>query len=190
MTVFLSFRGANKNFTDHLYSALMRVGIHTFRDDGELPRGGNISTELQKAIHGSKISIVVFSKGYADSKWCLNELVEITHRAKIGVQTLFPIFYHVDTSNIRKQTGTFADAFARHEEQFQNDMERVKGWRAALRDASSHSGWDIKEVANGYYASFSCFFLHFLSFICFKFLSKFYKIERTKIGLTEQVAFG
>ncbi|KAG7957788.1 hypothetical protein I3843_11G192800 [Carya illinoinensis] len=150
--VFLSFRGAatRKNFTDHLYSALMRVGIHTFRDDGELPRGGNISTELQKAIHGSKISIVVFSKGYADSKWCLNELVEITHRAKIGVQTLFPIFYHVDTSNIRKQTGTFADAFARHEEQFQNDMERVKGWRAALRDASSHSGWDIKEVANGH----------------------------------------
>ncbi|XP_042948555.1 disease resistance protein RPV1-like isoform X3 [Carya illinoinensis] len=150
--VFLSFRGEDtrKNFTDHLYSALRRVGIHTFRDEGELRRGENISTELQKAIHGSKISIVVFSKGYAYSKWCLNELVEIMHRVKIRVQTLLPIFYHVDPSDIRKQTGTFADAFARYEELFQNDMERVEGWRAALRDASSHSGWDIKEVANGY----------------------------------------
>ncbi|XP_042948558.1 disease resistance protein RPV1-like isoform X2 [Carya illinoinensis] len=150
--VFLSFRGEDtrKNFTDHLYSALRRVGIHTFRDEGELRRGENISTELQNAIHGSKISIVVLSKGYADSKWCLNELVEIMYCAKIRGQTLLPVFYHVDPSDIRKQTGTFADAFARHEELFHNDMERVKGWREALREASSRSGWDIKEVANGY----------------------------------------
>ncbi|KAG2682450.1 hypothetical protein I3760_11G192200 [Carya illinoinensis] len=151
--VFLSFRGEDtrKNFPDHLYSALKRVGIHTFRDEGELPRGEIISTELHNAIHGSKISIVVFSKGYAYSKWCLNELVEIIHCAKIRGQTLLPIFYHVDPSDIRKQTGTFADAFARHEELFKNNMERViKGWREALTEASYRSGWDIKEVANGY----------------------------------------
>ncbi|KAG6637721.1 hypothetical protein CIPAW_11G198300 [Carya illinoinensis] len=149
--VFLSFKGEDtrKNFTDHLYSALMRVGIHTFRDEGELPRGEIISTELHNVIHGSKVSIVVFSKGYAYSKWCLNELVEIIHCAKIRGQTLLPIFYHVDPSDIRKQTGTFADAFARHEELFKNDMERVEGWRAALTEACSRSGLDIKEVANG-----------------------------------------
>ncbi|XP_042948554.1 disease resistance protein RPV1-like isoform X2 [Carya illinoinensis] len=152
--VFLSFKGEDtrKNFTDHLYSALMRVGIHTFRDEGELPRGEIISTELHNVIHGSKVSIVVFSKGYAYSKWCLNELVEIIHCAKIRGQTLLPIFYHVDPSDIRKQTGTFADAFARHEELFKNDMERVEGWRAALTEACSRSGLDIKEVANGYEA--------------------------------------
>ncbi|KAB1228175.1 TMV resistance protein N [Morella rubra] len=77
--VFLSFRGEDtrKSFTDHLYSALVKAGIRTFRDDDELRRGENISTELLNAIRGSRISIAVFSKGYASSRWCLDELVEI-----------------------------------------------------------------------------------------------------------------
>jgi len=39
--VFLSFRGEDtrKTFTDHLYTALVQVGIQTFRDDDELPVG-------------------------------------------------------------------------------------------------------------------------------------------------------
>ena len=43
--VFLSFRGEDtrKNFTDHLYTALQNAGIHTFRDDDELPKGEEIS---------------------------------------------------------------------------------------------------------------------------------------------------
>ena len=50
--VFLSFRGINthKSFTDHLYTALQRKGILTFRDDEELERGKYISPELSKAI--------------------------------------------------------------------------------------------------------------------------------------------
>jgi hypothetical protein len=50
--VFLSLRGADtrKNFTDHLYKALVDVGFHTFRDDDEIRRGKNIRLELQKAI--------------------------------------------------------------------------------------------------------------------------------------------
>ncbi|KAI5570219.1 hypothetical protein BDE02_11G012300 [Populus trichocarpa] len=38
--VFLSFRGEDtrKNFTDHLYTALVQAGIHTFRDDNEIRR--------------------------------------------------------------------------------------------------------------------------------------------------------
>jgi hypothetical protein len=127
----LSFRGEDtrKNFTDHLYSALVQVGIRTFRDDEELRRGKTISTELLNAIRGSRISIVVFSKGYASSRWCLDELVEIVHCKNTIGHTLLPIFYHVDPSDVRKQTGTFAEAFARHEERFQTDMERVQRWR-------------------------------------------------------------
>jgi hypothetical protein len=50
--VFLSFRGEDtrKNFTDHLYKALVDAGFHTFRDDDEIRRGKNIQLELQKAI--------------------------------------------------------------------------------------------------------------------------------------------
>jgi hypothetical protein len=50
--VFLSFRGEDtrKNFTDHLYTALVQAGIHTLRDDDEIGRGENIKSELQQAI--------------------------------------------------------------------------------------------------------------------------------------------
>ncbi|TYI91334.1 hypothetical protein E1A91_D03G184700v1, partial [Gossypium mustelinum] len=60
--VFLSFRGEDtrKSFTDHLYTALVHLGIQTFRDDEEIERGNNIKDEIEKAIlHHSKISIVV-----------------------------------------------------------------------------------------------------------------------------------
>jgi len=172
----LSFRGEDtrKNFTDHLYSALVRLGIRTFRDDEELPRGENISTELLNAIQGSKIFVVVFSRGYASSKWCLNELVEIVRCKNTIDHTLLPIFYQVEPSDVRKQTGNFAEAFAMHEEQFQTDMEMVQRWREALTKAAICSGWSLKSCANGYYAmdscTFSCisfFFSFFGLYICF-----------------------
>ena len=70
--VFLSFRGEDTrdNFTDHLYTHLVGRGIITFRDD-RLTRGEAIEPELLKAIEKSRSSIVVFSKNYADSRWCL-----------------------------------------------------------------------------------------------------------------------
>ena len=75
--VFLSFRGEDTrtNFTDHLYTALVEKGIHTFRDDEELERGERISQNLLQAIEESGVFIIIFSENYANSKWCLNELV-------------------------------------------------------------------------------------------------------------------
>jgi hypothetical protein len=174
--VFLSFRGEDtrKTFTDHLYTALVHAGIHTFRDDDELPRGNHISTELLKAIQESRVSIVVFSQGYASSSWCLDELVEILHCKNTIGQILLPIFYDVNPSDVRKQTGTFAEAFARHEDRFQSEMERVHKWRAALTEAANYSGWDLQNIANGYYVMLSsllCFFMQFfdlfMSFLFF-----------------------
>ncbi|XP_022734181.1 TMV resistance protein N-like [Durio zibethinus] len=154
--VFLSFRGEDtrKNFTDHLYAALIRAGVNTFRDDNELSRGKDISSELLKAIQESKISIVVFSKGYAYSRWCLNELVKIIEcRNAIG-QIVIPIFYDVEPSDVRKQTGSYAKAFAKHEERFEADTQMIKRWRTALSDAADLSGWDLQNVANGHESKF------------------------------------
>jgi len=149
--VFLSFRGeeTRKTFTGHLYAALDEAGIHTFLDDVELPRGEEISEHLLKAIRESKISIVVFSKGYASSRWCLNELVEILKckRKKTG-QIVLPIFYDIDPSDVRKQTGSFAEAFDKHEERFEEEL--VKEWRKALEDAGNLSGWTLNDMAYGY----------------------------------------
>ena len=80
--VFLSFRGEDtrKKFTDHLYTALVDKGFRTFRDDDEIERGESLQPELDRAIEQSRVSIIVLSKDYASSTWCLDELVMILER--------------------------------------------------------------------------------------------------------------
>ncbi|XP_022722182.1 TMV resistance protein N-like [Durio zibethinus] len=154
--VFLSFKGEDtrKNFTDHLYAALVRDGMVTFRDDDKLPKGKDISSELLKAIEESKLSIVVFSKNYASSRWCLDELVKIIECKNTTGQVVIPVFYDVDPSDVRKQIGSYEEAFAIHEEQFKDKMERIKKWREALTEAGNLSGWDLQNMANGYESRF------------------------------------
>uniref|UniRef100_A0A6N2LHN0 TIR domain-containing protein n=1 Tax=Salix viminalis TaxID=40686 RepID=A0A6N2LHN0_SALVM len=151
--VFLSFRGSDtrKNFTDHLYTALVQAGIHTFRDDDEIRRGQNIELEIQKAIQQSKISIIVFSKDYAWSRWCLDELVMIMERKRTANSMVLPIFYDVDPSQVSNETGTFADAFVEHEKCFKGEMERVNGWRIALKEVADLGGMVL---GDGYEAQF------------------------------------
>ena len=141
--VFLSFRGEDtrNNFTSHLYTDLVRKGIRTFRDD-KLPRGEKIAPELLNAIEKSRSSIIVFSKTYADSRWCLDELAKIMECRQEYRQKVLPIFYHVDPSDVRKQTGRFGEAFTRHEENWKN---KVQSWREALTEAGNISGWHVKE---------------------------------------------
>ncbi|KAK9200167.1 hypothetical protein WN944_015363 [Citrus x changshan-huyou] len=81
--VFVSFRGEDTrdNFTSHLYAALCRKKIEIFVDN-QLKRGGEISTSLLDASEGSKISVIVFSKHYAPSRWCFDELVKILNCKK------------------------------------------------------------------------------------------------------------
>ena len=62
--VFLSVRGQDtrNTFTDHLYANLVAHGIHTFRDDEELEKGGDIASDLQRAIQESKILLLFFQQ--------------------------------------------------------------------------------------------------------------------------------
>ena len=146
--VFLSFRGADtrKNFTDHLYTALLQAGIHTFKDDEKIEKGKNIKDEIEKAIlHESKISIVVFSKNYASSTWCLNELVKILEHRKSSQHIILPVFYDVDPTQVKKQTGSYGEAFARHEESFKSEKDMVQRWRAALKEVADLGGMVLQD---------------------------------------------
>ncbi|KAL4605160.1 hypothetical protein ACB092_09G009200 [Castanea dentata] len=145
--VFLSFRGEDtrKNFTDHLYNALKNKGIETFRDDEKLERGKFISQELVKAIEESRFAIVIFSMNYAFSTWCLDELVHIVRCRKEKKLEVFPIFYHVDPADIRKQKGTFAEAFDKYKEIFKESTEMVETWRSTLTEVANLSGWNLQD---------------------------------------------
>ncbi|KRH69389.1 hypothetical protein GLYMA_02G023600v4 [Glycine max] len=89
-----------------------------------LERGDEISTVLLRAIQESKLSVVVFSKNYATSKWCLNELVKILECKKMNRQIIVPVFNDRDPSTVRNQSGTYAVAFAKHEQQLRGDIRR------------------------------------------------------------------
>ncbi|KAK8633489.1 hypothetical protein V6N13_014334 [Hibiscus sabdariffa] len=141
--VFLSFRGEDTrtNFTDHLYDALQRSGIVTFRDDPNLEAGEEIAPELFQAIHQSWCSMIVFSKNYADSSWCLEELAEIVKRKNQKGHKVFPIFYDVDPSDLRKQKEKVGEAFAKHQERYKED--KILKWRNALTEVANIKGWHL-----------------------------------------------
>ncbi|KAK2979395.1 hypothetical protein RJ640_001273 [Escallonia rubra] len=143
--VFLSFSGKDtrKNFVDHFYEALVRHNIRTFKDDEDLESGSSISPELLKAIEGSRFAIVIFSQNYASSPWCLDELVKIIECKNRGGLTVLPVFFHVDPSDVRKQTGSFTEALEYH------DSNKVSTWRQALTEAANTAGWNVENVANG-----------------------------------------
>uniref|UniRef100_A0A2N9GNB1 TIR domain-containing protein n=1 Tax=Fagus sylvatica TaxID=28930 RepID=A0A2N9GNB1_FAGSY len=145
--VFLSFRGEDtrNNFTDHLFNALKQKGIFTFRDDEKLERGKSISLELSKAIEKSRFAIVIFSRNYASSTWCLDELVKIVGCMKEIRMTVLPAFYNVDPSNVREQKGAFAQAFVEHEERFKENIDKVQKWRDALTEVANISGCHLKD---------------------------------------------
>ncbi|GJY02664.1 Toll/interleukin-1 receptor domain-containing protein [Tanacetum coccineum] len=149
--VFISFRGEDtrNTFVGHLYEALKQKGIQTFKDDEKLKQGKTIDNQLIQAIKDSRFFIIVFSNKYASSSWCLDELVEIMNCQKTGEQTAYPVFFHVEPTQVRKQSGAVKEAFAEHEKK-----EAAGKWREAMKEASNLAGWELKATSNGHEAEF------------------------------------
>ncbi|XP_039158556.1 disease resistance protein RPV1-like [Eucalyptus grandis] len=152
--VFVSFRGDDirKNFASHFLRALRQAGIYFFWDNDKVETGIFIEPKLVDAIRNSSVALVVFTTNYADSRWCLNELLEILEcnrrfRDHQG-HVVLPIFFDVEPADVPKQSGQFGDGFenlAAH-----TDGLLVQKWRDALKEAGNLSGWHLNNDANGY----------------------------------------
>ncbi|XP_010419679.1 PREDICTED: probable disease resistance protein RPP1 [Camelina sativa] len=154
--VFPSFRGEDvrRDFLSHIQMEFQRMGITSFVDN-EIKRGESIGPELIRAIRDSRIAVVLVSRNYASSKWCLDELVEIIKcREELG-QTVVAIFYKVDPSEVKKLSGDFGKVFRKTcAGQTKEDIGR---WREALAQVATIAGyhssnWDneaamIKKIA-------------------------------------------
>ncbi|XP_031124527.1 TMV resistance protein N-like [Ipomoea triloba] len=144
--VFLSFRGeTRKSFTNDLYCALCRAGVRTFRDDDELRKGEDLSSEFKRAIRSSRIAVIVLSQDYASSRWCLDELLQILDCKEKRKQTVFPVFYGVEASQVQNQSGNYGVALAKHERRF--GASKVQTWRDALTKVGNLSGLDLRDAA-------------------------------------------
>ncbi|GFY89259.1 disease resistance protein [Actinidia rufa] len=152
-----SCKDTGRTFTDHLYAALVRAGIHTFRADDELEGEEDTESKFQQATEESRISIIIFSKDYASLERCLGELLIILERRKTVGHKVLPIFYKVDPSEVGKRTGSFAEAFATHEEKFmaatderkKEWMKKLERWRTALREVAKLRGMVLQNQADG-----------------------------------------
>ncbi|KAI9095291.1 hypothetical protein K1719_026325 [Acacia pycnantha] len=131
--VFLNFKGEDTRtgFTDYLHTALQQRGIITFIDD-ELDRGEVISHELHQAIQQSLISVVILSQNYASSTWCLDELQKILDSKRSLGRQVISIFYKIDPSHVRHQSGPFAASFQILSETFAENKDKVQRRRDAL----------------------------------------------------------
>ncbi|XP_048129204.1 disease resistance protein RUN1-like [Rhodamnia argentea] len=148
--VFLSFNGKDtrETFTDHLYTRLTEAGICTFKDDKSLRIGGEFAPQLLQAIKQSQILIPIFSKNYASSPWCLEELAEMVKCKKTGGQKIMPIFYDVAPAEVRHQTGGYGDAFLSYENKKRYDEETMREWKTALKEVSFLNGCDLQSMPN------------------------------------------
>ncbi|KAF3542213.1 hypothetical protein DY000_02005250, partial [Brassica cretica] len=148
------FRGADvrKSFLSHLIKEFDQKHINTFKDN-KIERSQSLKPTLEKAIRTSKIAVVVMSQ---PSSWCLNELLEIMYCMEEFRQIVIPVYYGLDPSHVRHQTGDFGEIF---ENTCHNQPEELKvRWRGALSNLANIFGyhsksWDneakmVEEIAN------------------------------------------
>ena len=141
--VFLSFRGEDVggNFISHLYKALDEREINTYIDNN-FERGEEISSANFKVIEGSTISIIVLSKNYAESKWCLDELLKILDCEESKKQIVLPIFFQVEPWEVEHQKGNFGKSFDKLGDELKDHAKMVK-WKEALVKVAGFSGLQL-----------------------------------------------
>ncbi|GLJ14374.1 hypothetical protein SUGI_0232250 [Cryptomeria japonica] len=147
---FINHRGPDTKATVAfaLYESLEEMGFWTFLDDQELQPGDSIEPAIQNAIYSSSLQIAIFSPGYAESPWCLNELVDMLKTSALFI----PVFCDVKPSDLRYPEGqhsVYATTFAEHERKGRFSEETLNDWKEALRSSSLVSGYEFStEIDN------------------------------------------
>ncbi|XP_039170315.1 disease resistance protein RUN1-like [Eucalyptus grandis] len=118
-----------------------------FRDDHDqdLQRGKCIKPEILEAIEQSRLVLVILSKNYASSTWCLEEVAKAVECKDINEGSVIPIFYKVDPSDIRKLRGNFGTGFAKIEEAYLGDKRDIKKWKDAMSKVAGLAGMELKD---------------------------------------------
>ncbi|KAG0564194.1 hypothetical protein KC19_8G091000, partial [Ceratodon purpureus] len=136
--VFLNHRGPDvkAGFISHLDEALRTAGLNPFLDKASLRKGHLAFGSISAALEVAKIHVAVVSKGYAESKYCLNELVAMLRSGK----PVIPVYYEVEPAHLRwVENGPFAAAFEKHK--LKRTRQQVEEWRDALLKLADITGF-------------------------------------------------
>jgi len=142
--VLINFSGEDiqRKFVSHLDSVLSSVGFTTFLHHQNAVE----STDLEPPILNlCRVAIVVFTKTYSESAWCLHQLQQIIQWHQTYCRQVLPVYYEIEPSDVRLQKGDFGKAFkaTAHQtfsgQQLEHAMSR---WSHALTKAATLFGWD------------------------------------------------
>ena len=152
--VFVNHRGPDVKltFAAHLNDALRRAGFHPFLDAKSVQQGSHVLNSIEAGLRGADVHVAIFSRRYAESKNCLQELLAILHSQK----PVIPVFYDVNPEDLRNvHCGPFASGFRKHHSS--NRHEDISKWKDALLQAAALRGSGKMKLVGKCFFSFSCF---------------------------------
>ena len=122
--VFINHHGLDvkKTFASHLYQRLHSYGLKVFLDQQESQRGDYFTSQIKGAIQAASVHVAIFSERYAESTWCLDELLWMLESKAF----IIPLFYQVKPNELRwtwGQDGWYAKALHKHQVKTMDDSQ-------------------------------------------------------------------
>jgi hypothetical protein len=141
--VFINHRGPDvkKTFVAHLYAALSSWGFRPFLDAEDIQYAEQVFDKIDKALEGACVHVAIFSKGYAKSIYCLDELCAMLKSGR----RIIPVFYDVEAGDLRRpEVGLYREAFEKHQER--GRTEKIPIWKEALHKVADFRAFRMDEV--------------------------------------------
>jgi len=142
--VLINFSGEDiqRKFVSHLESVLTDLGFTVFLHHENAVNPMHIQ---QPILNLCRVAIVVFTKTYSESAWCLHQLQQIIQWHQTYCRHVLPVYYETQPSDVRLQKGDFGKAFKETAQQTFSGEELEDGmsrWSHALTNAANLFGWD------------------------------------------------
>ncbi len=139
--VFLNHRGPDvkQNFAAHLHRALQEAGFRPFLNIESLEKAQHGQKKIYEALGCASVHVAIFSKHYADSVYCLDELCAMLESGKL----IIPVYYDVSPIDLhcKFHNGPYTKAFRKiHGRRM---ASKVKKWKDALHMAAHLFGFQL-----------------------------------------------
>ena len=138
-----------KTLASHLHRRLLLDGFRVCLNDQEMHQRDTLNSQIKRAIATVSVHIAIFSPRFAESKWCLEELVLMLESGT----TIIPVYYHVKPSDLQirmgnGEDGVYGRALLDLVNNSRNESNSYTVWIEALSRVANISGLEL-ESCNG-----------------------------------------
>jgi tetratricopeptide (TPR) repeat protein len=151
MIVFISHSSANQNMAKRVEKALADHGIQSWLDSSDIRVGTLLRAELQDAIAGARVMVLLWSKPAARSRWVAAELLTAFHLNRFVIPCMLdaspPPFFLQNTLalHLRPRAKDWIDPLVRAVAKAPKSANRVPG---VLSSQSQELREAIQEAAD------------------------------------------